>query len=61
MRFSVYIETPFGDFQFARTDFSKGDSCSQCALNGLDHCHEIECNEFDTELRHFHLVRRYEK
>ena len=61
MRHSIYIETPFGDFQFARTDLSKGDSCSQCALNELGHCHEIECNEFDTERHHFHLVHRYEK
>ena len=59
MRHSIYIETPFGDFQFARTDFSKGDSCSQCVLKGIGHCHEVDCAEFDTERHHFHLVRRF--
>ena len=59
MKYSIYIETPFGDFQFARTDLSKGDSCSQCALLDSGHCHEVDCAEFDTDQHHFHLVRRF--
>lgn len=61
MRHSIYVETPFGDFQLTRTNLSKGSSCSQCALCGLGHCHEVDCAEFDTERYHFHLVHRYEK
>lgn len=59
MRHSIYIETPFGDFQFVRTDTSLGSSCSHCALLGEGLCHLVDCQEFDNERHHFHLVRRY--
>lgn len=59
MKCPVIIETPFGDFQYALTEFSKGSSCTQCALDGLGHCHEVDCGIFDTEQHHFHLVYRF--
>lgn len=61
MRHSIYYETPFGDFMFARTDFSKGGSCSQCALLDSGYCHLMDCQQFDNDRHHFHLVHRYEK
>lgn len=59
MKHSVYIETPFGDFQLVRTNTFKGSSCEQCALNGLGHCHEVDCSMFDTDGRYYHFVRRF--
>ena len=59
MKSSIYVETPWGVFKFARTDLSKGTSCSQCALLGLGKCHLMKCRKFDNERYHFHLVHRY--
>lgn len=62
MKCSIYIDTPFGDFQLTRTDFSKGSSCSQCALSKIGYyCHEVNCMDFDNDRHHFHFVHRYEK
>lgn len=41
MKTKVWVETPFGDFEYVPTDFSKGCSCMQCKAFGLERCHEM--------------------
>lgn len=60
MRYPIYIETPFGDFQFAETNLNKGCSCSQCVIRdlGMNVCHLMPCGALDDDTTAYHLVRR---
>lgn len=57
---TAFISTPYGDFDYVKTDFSRGASCDQCCLLGLGVCHECDCQAFDTERAAYHLRPHYE-
>lgn len=57
MKTKIWVETPFGDFDYVPTDYSKGGSCEQCAADGIIECC-LMCSDFDTEFRHYHFERR---
>ncbi len=55
----IWVETPFGDFDYVPTDFSKGSTCSQCAARDLGHCCDLPCEDVDNETMHYHFERRF--
>lgn len=56
----AFISTPFGDFDYVKSDFSRGSSCRQCCLHGEGICNDVCCDMFDTDDVHFHFQRHYE-
>lgn len=61
MKTKVWVETPFGDFEYVPTNFEKGSSCSQCAAKELGRCCELACDDYDDlyDLMSYHLERRF--
>lgn len=57
---NAFISTPYGDFDYVKSDLSRGTSCDQCCLLGLGVCDDSACELFDTEQAHFHLRPHYE-
>lgn len=58
MKTKVWVNTPYGDFDYVPTDFANGCSCDQCAARGLGRCCELPCSLYDNEKKHYHLERR---
>lgn len=56
----AFISTPYGDFDYVKTDFSRGTSCDQCCMLGQNVCDDCACELFDTAGVHYHLRPHYE-
>lgn len=57
----AFISTPYGDFDYVKSDLSLGTSCDQCVLFGLGICNEVDCSAFDSERGHYHFKFHNEK
>lgn len=57
---TAFISTPFGDFDYVKSDLSRSTSCDQCCLLGLGVCNEVDCLAFDNDVVHYHLEPHYE-
>lgn len=57
---NAYIQTPFGDFDYVKSDLSRGSSCDQCCLLGLGVCLDCDCQAFDTDRANYHFKPHYE-
>lgn len=57
---NAFISTPFGDFDYVKSDLSHGSSCDQCCLLGLGVCNKCDCRAFDTDRAAYHFQHHYE-
>lgn len=50
-----FLSTPYGDFDFVKSDLSISDSCDQCCMYGRGYCDKLDCQRYDNGFEAYHL------